>query len=52
MAAYVEGVKDGKRLLGELREAVDAKPVILWRGGLTEEGLTLCFSFPHQNVSL
>ena len=38
IVAYVEGVKDGKRLLSELKEAVDAKPVILWKGGLTEEG--------------
>jgi acyl-CoA synthetase (NDP forming) len=38
IAMYVEGVKDGRRLLESLRRACEAKPVIIWKGGVTEAG--------------
>lgn len=38
IAAYVEGVKDGRRFISVLREAAQAKPVIMMKGGSTEAG--------------
>ena len=38
IAAYVEGVKDGPRFVRALREAAQAKPVIVLKGGRTEAG--------------
>jgi len=35
---YLEGVKDGRKLLKLVREINPVKPVILWKGGLTEAG--------------
>jgi acyl-CoA synthetase (NDP forming) len=35
---YVEGVKDGKRFFNAIKEATKKKPVIVWKGGRTEEG--------------
>ena len=35
---YVESVKDGRRFLDVLREVAARKPVILWKGGRTEDG--------------
>jgi acyl-CoA synthetase (NDP forming) len=35
---YVEGVKDGRRFLDSLRGAARRKPVLVWKGGLGEEG--------------
>ena len=35
---YLEGVKDGGKLLRQVREINRVKPVILWKGGLTESG--------------
>jgi acyl-CoA synthetase (NDP forming) len=35
---YLEGLKDGRRFLNTLREAVARKPVVIWKGGRTEEG--------------
>lgn len=35
---YLEGVKDGKRLVTLVREINRTKPVILWKGGLTDYG--------------
>ncbi|MFC2020349.1 CoA-binding protein [Chloroflexota bacterium] len=35
---YLEGVKDGKRFLKVLREVAARKPVVIWKGGRTEEG--------------
>ena len=39
IAAYLEGVKDGPRLIQALREAARKKPVILLKGGATDEGV-------------
>lgn len=38
IAAYIEGVKDGKRFSRVLKEAARAKPVIVLKGGMTEAG--------------
>jgi acyl-CoA synthetase (NDP forming) len=35
---YVEGVKDGRRFFDSLRRACEAKPVVVWKGGVTEAG--------------
>ena len=35
---YIEGVRDGKRLLKVLREISARKPVVIWKGGRTIEG--------------
>ncbi len=35
---YLEGVKDGRRFLTMLREVSARKPVVIWKGGRTEEG--------------
>ncbi len=35
---YLEGVKDGRRFLTVLREVAARKPVVIWKGGRTEEG--------------
>lgn len=36
---YLEGVKDGRRFLKVLREVSARKPVVIWKGGRTEEGM-------------
>ena len=38
MAAYVEGVGDGRRFAAVIREASEAKPVVLVKGGTTPRG--------------
>jgi acyl-CoA synthetase (NDP forming) len=38
IAMYVEGVKDGRRLFESLRRAASAKPVVVWKGGVTAAG--------------
>jgi acyl-CoA synthetase (NDP forming) len=38
IAMYVEGVKDGRRLFSSLRRAASAKPVVVWKGGVTPGG--------------
>jgi len=35
---YVEAVKDGRRFFQCLREVTEKKPVLIWRGGESEEG--------------
>jgi acyl-CoA synthetase (NDP forming) len=35
---YLEGVKDGRRFFRVLREVSRQKPVVIWKGGRTEEG--------------
>ncbi len=36
---YIEGVKDGKRFLAALRQAVAVKPVLIMKGGRGEAGM-------------
>jgi len=38
VAAYVEGVRDGKRFLELVRKVSRTKPVIIWKAGLTDQG--------------
>jgi len=38
IVTYLEGVKDGRRFLHLAREISKKKPIILWKGGLTESG--------------
>ncbi|MBW1710261.1 MAG: CoA-binding protein [Deltaproteobacteria bacterium] len=38
IAAYIEGVKDGRRFFEALDEAASKKPVIIYKGGRTEAG--------------
>jgi acyl-CoA synthetase (NDP forming) len=35
---YLEGVRDGRRLFELLRKTAPQKPVIVWKGGMTEAG--------------
>jgi len=35
---YVEGVNNGRRFLKVLKEVATRKPVVIWKGGRTEEG--------------
>ncbi len=35
---YLEGVRDGRRFLKILKEVAAHKPVVVWKGGRTEEG--------------
>lgn len=35
---YLEGVRDGRRFVRVLKEVAARKPVVIWRGGRTEEG--------------
>jgi acyl-CoA synthetase (NDP forming) len=38
IAMYVEGVKDGPRFVKSLRRAAALKPVVVWKGGVTDAG--------------
>jgi len=38
IAAYVEGVRDGRRFFSSLKRAAARKPVVVWKGGRTEVG--------------
>jgi acyl-CoA synthetase (NDP forming) len=38
IAAYIEGVRDGRRFMRALREATSRKPVVIYKGGTTEAG--------------
>ncbi len=35
---YLEGINDGDRFLNVLKETTALKPVVIWKGGRTEEG--------------
>ncbi|MEK7281725.1 MAG: CoA-binding protein [Chloroflexota bacterium] len=41
---YVEGVKDGRRFFKILREVAARKPVLIWKGGQTEDSARAIFS--------
>jgi acyl-CoA synthetase (NDP forming) len=38
IAMYIEGVKDGPRFVRSLRRAASLKPVVVWKGGVTDAG--------------
>jgi acyl-CoA synthetase (NDP forming) len=44
IAMYIEGVKDGPRLLRTLREIARRKPVVVWKGGMTAAGSRAVYS--------
>jgi acyl-CoA synthetase (NDP forming) len=44
IAAYIEGVKDGRRFFRAMRRAAARKPVIVLKGGRTESGGRAVFS--------
>lgn len=44
IAMYIEGVKDGPRLLASLKAAAKRKPVIVWKGGTTTAGERAVYS--------
>ena len=35
---YIEGVNDGRRLFSTLQEVARRKPVLVWKGGVSDEG--------------
>ncbi|MDD5092916.1 MAG: CoA-binding protein [Dehalococcoidia bacterium] len=41
---YVEDVKDGQRFFRLLREITPRKPVVIWKGGRTDEGMRATLS--------
>ncbi|MGP3668311.1 MAG: acetate--CoA ligase family protein [Candidatus Bathyarchaeota archaeon] len=38
IAMYIESIKDSKRFMKLVKEAAKVKPVIIWKGGLTDAG--------------
>ncbi len=44
IAAYLEGVSDGPRFLGLLKEVTRVKPVIIWKGGTSATGARMVMS--------
>ena len=38
IVAYMEGVKDGRRFFEVAREVAREKPIVLWKGGMSEQG--------------
>jgi len=38
IAAYIEGIKDGRRFRSALQSAASTKPVVIYKGGTTEAG--------------
>ncbi len=44
IAAYIEGVRDGRRFFRAMRKASAAKPVVVLKGGRTEAGTRAVFS--------
>jgi acyl-CoA synthetase (NDP forming) len=38
ITTYIEGVKDGSKLLRQIKDINRSKPVIVWKGGLTASG--------------
>jgi acyl-CoA synthetase (NDP forming) len=44
IAAYIEGLRDGRRFLDALRRAADRKPVVVLKGGRTAAGRTAAAS--------
>ena len=38
IAMYVEGLQDGRRFFSLLREVTKKKPVVIWKGGQTDDG--------------
>ncbi len=44
LCLYLEGVAEGRRLLGLVRDVVPAKPVVVWKAGVTGSGIRAAVS--------
>ncbi len=44
VSAYLEGIKDGRRLLQVVKEISERKPIVIWKGGKSEVGAKAAFS--------
>jgi acyl-CoA synthetase (NDP forming) len=44
IAMYIEGMKDGRRFFRVLRETASRKPVVVWKGGVTQAGARAVYS--------
>jgi acyl-CoA synthetase (NDP forming) len=44
IAMYIEGMKDGRRFFRVLRETARHKPVVVWKGGVTNAGARAVYS--------
>jgi acetyl-CoA synthetase (ADP-forming)/acetyltransferase len=44
IAAYIEDIKDGRRFMQALKKTTAMKPVIIFKGGITEQGAKAAFS--------
>ncbi len=44
IAGYLEGLKDGRRFYELARKISKQKPIIIWKGGLTESGARAAFA--------
>lgn len=44
IAIYVEGTKDGRRFFRVLRETASRKPIVVWKGGVTDAGSRAVYS--------
>jgi acyl-CoA synthetase (NDP forming) len=44
IGSYLEGVKQGRRFFGLIRDIAMTKPVVIWKGGKTEVGAAAAFS--------
>jgi len=51
IAAYIEGVKDGKRFSNALKQATALKPVVIYKGGRTEAGQRAAFGHTASMMS-
>lgn len=45
---YIEGVKDGQRFFRTLKEVAYTKPVLIWKGGMTQAGTRATASHTGQ----
>jgi acyl-CoA synthetase (NDP forming) len=45
---YIEGVKDGRRFFRTLKEVARKKPVLIWKGGMTQAGTRATASHTGQ----
>ncbi len=51
IAAYIEGVRDGKRFRSILEKTAKKKPVVMYKGGVTDAGLRAALSHTASMTS-
>ncbi|MDD5170488.1 MAG: CoA-binding protein [Syntrophales bacterium] len=51
IAAYIEGVRDGKRFRSLLQEAAGKKPVVIYKGGISDAGMRATMSHTASMTS-